>query len=253
MRTVAVLPTLERLRHEEDELSVLAGAVRLAADARGVTVGRPLRILEAGCGRRWQLDLGGIPIHLTGIDLDGDAVRLRVERHDDLDVAVVADLRTVDLPDASFDVVFSSFVLEHVAGAAELLDRFVSWLRPGGLLLLRLPDRDSVYGFVARHTPHRLHVAFRRHVIGMPAAGTAGHGPYPVVYDRVVSRRGMHAYARRNDLRILHEHGSAVYLERSGRYRPFVAATTRLVGAVSAGRLASDHNNLLYVLAKPGG
>lgn len=242
---------LALLASEADELAVLSEHLCRHADALGVHEGRPLEVIEAGCGRRWQLDLGGRPIRLLGIDRDADAVDLRCRLEGDLDEAVVGDLRTVAIEPASADAVTSSFVLEHIAGAEAVLDRFLTWVRPGGLVLLRIPDRDSVYGWVTRHTPHAAHVAFRRHVIGMPGAGTNGHGPYPTVYDPVVSRRGIHRWAAARGVTVVAEHGSSVYLTRAGRLgRPMALAVHAVAGA-SRGRLAGDHNNLLFVLRAP--
>jgi SAM-dependent methyltransferase len=231
---------------EEGELSLLARRLREQfSDADEV------RVLEAGCGRRWRLEVGDLPLRLTGVDADPEVVRLRVEREGDLDEARVGDLRTEEFVRGSFDAVYCSFVLEHVAGAEQLLDRMLSWLAPGGLLLLRLPDRSSVYGFVTRHTPHRLHVWFRRRLIGMPHAGEPGHGPFPVVYDEVVSASGIRGWAERNHLDIVDECCSAIYLGRLGRWGPLVRSGTRVVGRLSGGRLAADHNNLLFVLRRP--
>jgi SAM-dependent methyltransferase len=231
---------------EEGELSLLATRMRehfAGADE--------VRVLEAGCGRRWRLDVGDLPLRLTGVDADPAVIRLRVEREGDLAEARVADLRTEQFEPGSFDVIYCSFVLEHVTGAEALLDRMTSWLAPGGLLLLRLPDRSSVYGFVTRHTPHRLHVWFRRRLIGMPHVGEAGHGPFPVVYDEVVSTAGMRRWAEGAGLDVVDECCSAVYLTRLGRLGPVVAMGTRIVAALSVGRLTADHNNLLFVLRRP--
>ena len=79
--------------------------------------GKCLQILEAGCGQEWQLDLVGVDFLLTGVDLDGDALQIRKRNFDDLDQIIEGDLRTVDLPDSSFDVIYNAYVLEHVAGA----------------------------------------------------------------------------------------------------------------------------------------
>ena len=151
-------------------------------------------ILDAGCGQGWRLDLGGVPHRITGIDSDADAVRLRQEKRGDLTESLVGDLITVDLPISHYDVVHSSFVLEHIAGADQVLDRFFRWLRPGGLLLLAIPDRDSAFGFLSRVTPFWLHVLYRRHIFRQPNAGNPGYAPYPTFYDRVISVQGMREY-----------------------------------------------------------
>jgi SAM-dependent methyltransferase len=209
-----------------------------------------LKVLDAGCGRRWRLSLEGINYHLTGIDSDEQALRARREQVDDLDEWFVADLRVAELEKRSYDVIYCSFVLEHVVGAREILDRFVVSLRPGGLLLLRIPDRDSVYGFLTRITPFWVHVLYRRWVTGHKTAGKLGHEPYPTVYDKVVSRAGIASYCADNGFEVLDEYGSDFYLKDIGRWRLFVGPLVKLIGALSFGRLTARHNNLSIVLRK---
>jgi 2-polyprenyl-3-methyl-5-hydroxy-6-metoxy-1,4-benzoquinol methylase len=43
-------------------------------------------------------------------------MRMRRTETGDLDAAIVGDLRVTILPAGSYDVVFSLFVLEHIAG-----------------------------------------------------------------------------------------------------------------------------------------
>ena len=202
----------------------------------------PLRILEAGCGRHWGLKLA-VPYTLTGIDLDREALAART----DLDRTIVGDLRTAEFPPGSFDVVYSSFVLEHVRGAEQVLERFLGWLAPGGLLVIKVPDRDSAYGFLARVTPFWMHVLTYRWLLGYREAGTAGHGPYPTEYDAVISERGLTRFCAAHGLgtpqvRQLCSYGG----------RRLVTSGAFLVSVLSAGRLAWRHNNLLLVARAPG-
>ena len=53
------------------------------------------------------------------------------------------ELFTAELPQAHFDVIVMSDVLEHLTRANEALDRARALLRPGGLLVLALPDAGS--------------------------------------------------------------------------------------------------------------
>jgi hypothetical protein len=64
------------------------------------------RILDAGCGRRWSLDLSGVAFRITGIDVNADAMRMRLTETGDLDAAIVGDLRLTSLPAGSYEVVF---------------------------------------------------------------------------------------------------------------------------------------------------
>lgn len=230
-------------QHRVDQL--LADEIRRYADDRDA-----IRILEAGCGRRWGLDLEGVTYHLTGVDTDELVLRHRREVAADLDEWILGDLRTITLPREAFDVVYSSFVLEHVRGAELALDRMVSALKPGGLLLLVVPDRDSVFGFLTRKTPHRLHVLYRRWVQGHKSAGTPAHGPFPTVYDLVVSRRGIHAYCDSRRLALKAEYGENSYLRFFGGSATLVDLGLRGIAALSRGRLSSAYNNLILVIEK---
>jgi SAM-dependent methyltransferase len=210
-----------------------------------------LRILEAGCGRRWNLDLAGVDFHLTGVDANAESLRIRVDEAGDLDEAIAGDLRTVELPLRGFDIVFSSFVLEHVAGAEQVLDRLVEALVPNGLLLLRIPDRASVYSFITRHSPHWIHVQYKRRVRGIKQAGTLGRGPFPTVYDPVVSWDGITDYIARHSLELIDSYSSNSHLNFFGKRAPLVNRGLHAVAAVSLGRLTADHANLALVIRKP--
>ncbi|MDX1381516.1 MAG: methyltransferase domain-containing protein [Xanthomonadales bacterium] len=217
------------------------------------TGGRPLQVLEAGCGRQWRVDLGGRPVELTGVDLDEDAVRARQQEHADLDHVHIADLNEIDFPTASFDVVFSSYVLEHVEQADRTLENFHRWLRPGGLIILRIPDPRSVYGFVARVTPHWFHVAVYRWLFGDRNAGKPGFAPYRVHYHPVVSREGIHQFAQRNGYEILDEYGDGWYRPGAGWKGRLVTLAKRTLSVLSLGALSARHTNLFYVLRESAG
>jgi SAM-dependent methyltransferase len=236
---------LRLLPSPECASSVLAEAIGKLS-----TGGLPLTILEAGCGRRWPLDLSGVNYRLVGVDLDADALRHRTEVTRDLDESIVGDLLEIELPESGYDVVFNSFVLEHVAGAERLLDRLVGWVRPGGLLILRIPDGHSVYGLMARTLPFRLHVAYHRFVRRNPSAGKPGHAPYPTYYDPIVSRSGILAYACSHNLEVVEEFATNFHLSAFGPLGGIVMAGLLVVEAISRGSYGAHHQNLGYVIRK---
>jgi SAM-dependent methyltransferase len=212
---------------------------------------RPLRILEAGCGNRWALKLEGVPYTFTGVDVDERALEIRKASLREGDRVLYGDLRDKNLFDAGqFDVINNSFVLEHVDGAEQVLDNFRHWLAPGGLLVLKIPDRNSVYGFVTRRTPLWVHVLYKKYVCGMKNAGKPGFDPYPTFYDRVVSREGIHAYCRANGCKIRAEAGYANYLPRKPIVHALASAVVNVVGTLSFGKLDRRYNNLLFIIEK---
>jgi SAM-dependent methyltransferase len=210
-----------------------------------------LQILEAGCGRRWGLQLPGVDFWLSGIDVNPQCMQAR-RQVGDLDEAIVADLRAVELQPGRYDVAYCAFVLEHIAGAEQVLDRLAGAVKPGGMLLLRLPSRDSVYGFAARCSPHWLHVRYKRWIVGNRRAGTPGHGPFPTVYDQVVSWPGMQQYCTSRGLLITDAYTSNFYLRKLGLFARPVDLAVRAIAALSLGHLTGDYNNLALVIRKPG-
>ncbi len=211
--------------------------------SKSVPSGTEIRILEAGCGNHMPFDLKGIPHRLIGVDLDETALRIRQERKD-LHQAIVGDLRHVSLPSDSFDVIYNRYVLEHVDGAEIVLGNFIRWLKPGGIMILMFPDRDSVYGFFARVTPFYLHVLYKRRIRGLKNAGKPGYDPYPTVYDHVLASKRFRQYAEEHQLTIVEEHGFAYFLPA------WQAGFSKLVEILTLGKLTSRHVNLLYILRK---
>ena len=226
------LPALPILHSPREENEVLGRIIRQRAAAGG-----KLRILEAGCGLAWEIDMHGISHTLVGVDMDRDALEIRKTRTRDLHEAVLGDLRSVPLEPGSFDIVFNSFVLEHIRGAEGVLDNFWRWLKPGGILILRLPDRASVYGFMTRITPFWFHVLFKKHVEGVKDAGKPGCVPFPTFYDGIVSRRGIRDWCRKTWARVPHRVRVEVLL-RPARVLALAADRLAQPGTLAVARAA---------------
>lgn len=98
------------------------------------------RVLEVGCGR------GAFAAHAsareyTGLEFSGGAVRQA--RETGLNVLQESvESHSLRCP-ASYDVVCSFQVLEHVSGVHEFLAASVGCLKPGGLLIVCVPSGDS--------------------------------------------------------------------------------------------------------------
>lgn len=212
--------------------------------------GSRLQILEAGCGNHWLLDLREIQFTLTGVDLDKNALDLRQRRFNDLNETIIGDLCSLDLENNKYDIIYSSYVLEHVEGAECVLDKFYNWLKPGGILILIIPDRSSVQGFVTRLTPFWFHVFYKRYIKHLPNAGKTGFGPYPTVHERVVSKAGIHEYCRRSNFIIKGEYGHAYYLNRQGIIGVLIRWFVGGISLLSFGKLKWEYNDLTYILEK---
>ncbi|KAA8966023.1 methyltransferase domain-containing protein [Mycobacterium sp.] len=238
-------PELKTLDSWDDEVLLCSSTIK--------NLGGPLEILEAGCGRSWPLDLAGIDYRLTGIDIDADALQSRVDTVGDMHETIIGDLSARGtIAPGRYDVIYSSFVLEHICDAESALLFMLDGLKPGGLLVLRIPDGKSVYGWTAKHTPLAIHVAYYRYFLGYADAGRPGHAPYPTYYAPLISREGIRDFCARNGCSILEERGHTYYVRGSGLRARILRAYVKAVWALSFGALAWRHNNLTYVIRKEG-
>ena len=120
-------------------------ASALLGPALGAEAPRPRRLLDAGCGTGFNLLALGRLGRATGIDLAPEAIAFCRERGVR---AVRASLLALPFPDAafdavtSFDVVYHAWVTDDRAAVAEM----ARVVRPGGLLLLRVPALKMLWG-----------------------------------------------------------------------------------------------------------
>jgi SAM-dependent methyltransferase len=211
--------------------------------------GQPLALLQAGCTTAGddpdtgRLRAAGCDLAVSLIDDDNPVARATVVAHQDLGACTLGDLRIAPLVPRSVDIVHCARLLERISHAELVLDRLVEALKPNGLLLLQTGDRDCTAGFLDRVLPRRLRaLIWRSQKPGEP-------GPYPAVYERLVSQRGIESYvlrrglviAQRQELSLLAGRGWAALLLLAGR----------IVSRLSRGRLTSAHDELRYVIRKP--
>lgn len=206
-----------------------------------------LKILEAGCGHKWALNLSGLTYSLTGVDRSEQAIMERQNNQGDLDELIIEDLVAVKFPEQSFDVIYCSYVLEHVSGAAKVMANFSMWLKPGGLLILRIPDPSTAYSFLAKHLPFYLHVLAKR-AMGLRNAGKPGYDPFPTFFDPIVSREGIHGFCQTEGLKIWIEYSYGFTTFKP--FFPIADLILRILGWVSLGNLDSRRTDLLFVIEK---
>ena len=229
-----------------EEQAIMADYIRKHANDR-----EHLNILEAGCGLKWGFDIKDVDFTLTGLDNDKDALEIRKNRQKDLDIAILGDLSTVILQDNSYDVIFSSYVIEHIDGAEQVMEKFISWLKPNGILILRIPNRNSVKGFLTRVTPFWIHVLHKRYFEGFKDAGKPGHDPFPTFLDRVVSRKGIWEFCMKHHLKINGEFSGGRGRKKHRIRWILTWILSWLICFLSGGTLTAKHAEMIYIIQKP--
>jgi hypothetical protein len=211
--------------------------------------GQPLALLQVGCTTAGddpdtgRLRRAGCDVAVSRIDDDNPATRTTVAAHPELGPCALSDLRIAPLVPRSVDIVHCARLLERIGHAELVLDRLVEALKPNGLLLLQTGDRDCAAGFLDRVLPRPLRaLIWRSQKPGQP-------GPYPAVYERLVSQRGIESYVLRRGL-VIAQRQALSLLEGRGWAAPLLPAG-RIVARLSRGRLTSAHDELRYVIRKP--
>lgn len=154
--------------------------------------GRPLRVLDAGCGYELPVDVPRA-VHLVGMDASADALR----KNENIDEAIVGDITTFAFQAEEFDAVLCWTVLEHLDAPASAVANLSHALKPGGLLIVGVPNLWSLKGLITKLTPHRFHVWVYRRLFGYRWAGRPGYGPYRTFLRRDIAPRKLERLASR--------------------------------------------------------
>ncbi len=125
---------------------------KLTGKVAEMTIGwgvRNPRVLDLGCGPgSMTAKLLEIPgIRLTGVDISPSMIALARQRFPGIDFQV-DDMEGLCFEDNGFDLVFCSGVLHHLPMLQRVLKEIHRVLKPGGVLLVREPNRDN---FAYRH------------------------------------------------------------------------------------------------------
>lgn len=161
---LGIQPCVGSLVHEALDRAVTAAEARSGSDVAA---------LDAGCGRVSALRTFRPRIaRLVGADIHEPVTPLP-----HLDEFAVVDLcRAPDgFPGGSFDVVLSSFTLEHFEDPSAAMTNLRRWMRPGGTLILSTVNRRHPFVAAYLGLPDRL-----RRVLQPLVKATAGDA-HPLV------------------------------------------------------------------------
>lgn len=206
-------------------------------------IGRPVSLLRAGC----QTPLAELGLHRlreSGYEIVVQTVDV-AEAAGGEDGIVLGDLRTIPLPPRSFDIVHCSLLLDRIDHVPLVLDRFTAALRPGGLMLLRIRDRDCAAGWLDRKLPGVVRGALWRQLYpGQP-------GPFRAVYEPAASASGIAAYLHNRGLVVSQRQVARTMPHQPERLCRALGTARRLVAFCSRGRLTDAHDQVLFVIRKP--
>lgn len=212
--------------------------------------GRPLRVLEAGCGSASHLRLPE-DRWLVGIDIS----QRQLDRHGALNERILGDLQAHEWRQGEFDLIVCWDVLEHLPSPAAAIERMFDAMREGGLLVLALPNRYSLKGWITRLTPFAIHVWFYRYIIGDKRPRNEldqfpTHFCAAVAPARIRARAG--AAGLTTEFYYLYEGPVQTHLRlRSLLARLAFSAVGAITTFLTAGHYNANHSDCMIVLRKP--
>lgn len=219
---------------------------RLVADAA------PVRILEAGCGE--YASPVGLEEHdtfIVGIDLS----QRQLDRNRWADQKIQADLEVDELPAEQFNVVVTWDVLEHLAKPERVLTKLSAAVRPGGVLVVKVPNVLSAKGLITKLTPYRFHVWVYKNVFGYANPGKDDRPPFRTFLHRAITPRALLRFARTHGLTV--EMFASYEADKQAKIRSRYRVNgrpwrmfRRLVIALSLGRLDPEATELIAVFRK---
>lgn len=111
-------------------------------------------LLEIGCSMGTDLlQLARRGMQVTGIDLTEEGINLARKRFELYQIPAtlkVDDAENLSFPDGSFDVVYSFGVLHHTPNTQQSIDEVLRVLKPGGLAVIMLYNRNSLNYYIHR-------------------------------------------------------------------------------------------------------
>jgi SAM-dependent methyltransferase len=99
-----------------------------------------------GCGAgsaSWYLARGR---RYVGYEPDEESFRAASERLANVSGALVFNSTLPSPPIEQFDAIVALEVLEHIENDREALSEWLQWVKPGGLILISVPAKQSRYG-----------------------------------------------------------------------------------------------------------
>ena len=167
-----------------------------------------------------------------------------------------SDAACLSLAGSCADAVISWDVLEHLPHPELAIGELARVVRPGGVIVLGLPNVLSLKGAVTRLTPWWVHVWVDRHILGDKTAGTDVSDQFPTTLRLTLRMAGLRrvAAAFGLDVRLCEAYEGPVPLHFRRRH-PLAGRVLSAVGALSKtltlGRYDATASDMVVVLQRP--
>lgn len=114
-------------------------------------------LLDLGCGSRYHINVGRYLDNIIGVDID--AAKLAVNEYK---TKIAADVCCLPMRENTIDNIFSQDLFEHLQHPDIVIKRLKRILKTNGRIILKIPNKNSIFGFFTRLTPFRLHKLYSK-------------------------------------------------------------------------------------------
>ena len=205
-------------------------------------VDRVVRVLAAGAGGRF---LVRPPAYVVAVE----TLQAEESPRTDADESRTLDLEQVELEKAAYDLILCCNVLEHAGRPLDVLQAFRDSLRPGGLIVIMVPNVVSLKGIVTRLTPFAFHRWCYSRVFGF----SPDNYPSPSVHSFSLRPASFRRHAQRGGWKIEYWRVYEGGVQKSLRYRIGVVGRrwrffVLLTRVLSVGFLTAEGTGIIAVL-----
>lgn len=118
------------------------------------------RCLEAGCGSGSMVDLSRGTV--DGIDIS----QHQLDLNNHLSTKILGDIEEYDLGKSVYDLIICWDVVEHLPNPASALKIFFRAIKPNGIIIIKAPLPNSIFGLCTRMSPLWFHRFYYKYVLG---------------------------------------------------------------------------------------
>jgi SAM-dependent methyltransferase len=208
-------------------------------------------VLEAGCGSATQFCLPE-KIRLAGIDTSQE----QLDRNQFVQDKILGDLEQYELP-PNYDIILCYDVLEHLEHPQLALGHMIRAMRPGAILIICAPARESFKGVVTRLTPHWFHVFVYKYMLGDRFAGQPGRHPFPTYLKKEMGSNAIIQFTSKQGLSLefVRSYGQNTIMDRLKNTSVLLYYLAIFSGVLTrfltAGLIRSDISDFALVVRKP--
>ncbi len=177
---------------------------RFSLLARLLDTGRPMSVLDAGCGNGWLSEILASRGHrVSALDIGGDSLKRAKARLESRDTSVSfcsGDIYSLPFPDSFFDAAVASEIIEHLDRPDDAIKELARVVRPGGHVLITTPYRETIEYTLCIHcnkkTPvnAHLHSFDREKIESLATAAGLTADRFDVFMSRPMERLGLSGF-----------------------------------------------------------